>query len=273
MSGAGIAADGSAALRVLRTVGGRAVLFAGVCAVLVAVWWAFLVLGDVSPFVGKTPDVVWEHLVAGEDAAANRALVAEGLAVTARDAGIGYVAGLGGATIVAVSFALFPAAATTFMPVAMVLRTFPLVALTPLVVLVFGRGAGGLAAIGFIVVFFAALVTISFGIRSAPRQALDVVTVFGGRRWARVLKIGIPHALPALFTAARLAIPQSLSAALIAEWLITGSGAGSQLMRAAGTSQYDALWSVAVVLILAATVVYTIVSLVEELVLGRHALD
>lgn len=262
-------ADRPAWVRVVLAVLRRVAVFVAVSALIVVLWWLFLTVAGISPFVGKTPAVVWEYLVTGPEAEANRALVFEGLAITASDAAIGYVAGLGGAAIVAIAFALLPAAATTFMPVAMVLRTFPLVALTPLIILAFGRGPAGLAAIGFIVVFFASLVTISFGIASASREALDVVGVFGGRRFAQVMKVGVPSALPAFFTAARIAIPQALSAALIAEWLVTGTGSGSQLMRAAGTSQYDTLWAVAVVLIAAATIVYTIVSAIEEIVLAR----
>jgi ABC-type nitrate/sulfonate/bicarbonate transport system permease component len=262
-------ADRPVWVRVVLAVLRRVAVFVAVSALIVVLWWLFLTVAGISPFVGKTPAVVWEYLVTGPEAEANRALVLEGLAITASDAAIGYVAGLGGAAIVAIGFALLPAAATTFMPVAMVLRTFPLVALTPLIILAFGRGPAGLAAIGFIVVFFASLVTISFGIASASREALDVVGVFGGRRFAQVMKVGVPSALPAFFTAARIAIPQALSAALIAEWLVTGTGSGSQLMRAAGTSQYDTLWAGAVVLIAAATIVYTIVSAIEEIVLAR----
>lgn len=246
-------------------------VFLGIVVFIVAVWFALLAISGISPFVAKSPLDVWEFLFIDPDAAENRAYVADGLRVTASDAGIGYVAGLGGAALIAVLFTLFPALSLTFTPVAMVLRTFPLIALTPLIVLAFGRGPAGLAAIGFIVVFFAALLTISFGIRSASPEALDVVSAFGGRRWARLFKVGVPSALPAFFTAARIAIPQALSAALIAEWLITGTGAGSQLMRAAGTSQYDALWSIATVFILVTSLVYTIVSAIEEIVLARFS--
>lgn len=261
---------GAIVARIVLTIAKRAGAFLGVSSVIVLLWWAFLELADISPFVGKTPLVVWQYLVTDEEAAVNRAAVFDGLAITVHDAVIGYVFGLGGAALVAIAFALLPALATTFMPVAMVLRTFPLVALTPLIILAVGRGDAGLATIGFIVVFFAALVTISFGIAGAPREALDVVRVFGGRRVAQVFKVALPSALPAFFTAARIAIPQALSAALIAEWLITGTGSGSQLMQAAGTSQYDTLWAVAVVLIAVATVVYTIVTAVEEIVLSRY---
>jgi ABC-type nitrate/sulfonate/bicarbonate transport system permease component len=258
-------AAGGIALAVVRKV----VMFLLVIAVIVIIWWALLAISGVSPFVAKSPADVWGFYVTDPEAAQNRAFVLDALLVTAHDAGIGYLVGLGGAFVIAVAFALIPALGTTFRPVAMVLRTFPLVALTPLVILAFGRGDAGLAAIGFIVVFFSALITISYGIASAPRDALEVVAAFGGRRWARVWKVGVPAGLPAFFAAARIAIPAALSAALIAEWLVTGTGAGSELMRAAGTSQYTVLWSLAVAFILATTVVYTIVSTIEEAVLAR----
>lgn len=264
-----VAAAGRPGVRSAGNVARKVAVFLAVVLVIVVVWWVLLVVTGVSPFVAKSPADVWHFYTAGPDAGANRALVREALLVTAHDAGIGYLSGLVGAFVIAVVFALVPTLGTTFQPVAAVLRTFPLVALTPLVVLVFGRGDAGLAAIGFVVVFFAALVTISFGIASAPREAVDVVTAFGGGRWARVWKVGVPAAVPALFTAARIAIPQALSAALIAEWLVTGTGAGAQLQHAAGTSQYVTLWSLAVTFILAATIVYTVVSSIEEVVLAR----
>ncbi len=254
---------------VVGAVARRLGVFLALVALLLVVWAVLLQATGVSAFVAKSPLDVWAYLFEGDTAAENRAYVLDGLLVTAADAGIGYLAGVGGAIVVAIVFAMQPAAALAFTPVAMVLRTFPLIALTPLVILAFGRGPAGLAAIGFIVVFFAALLTISFGIRSASRESLDVVAVFGGSRWAQLRKVGLPSALPSIFTAARIAVPQALSAALIAEWLITGTGAGAQLMRAAGTSQYATLWSVAAVFILATSLAYTIVSAIEEVVLAR----
>ncbi len=259
----------SAGARLWGAVARRILVFLGVVVLVVVVWWLFLALSGVSPFVGKSPVAVWGYLFTDKDAAEQRDQLVAAMLTTLSDAALGYVAGLGGATVVAILFAVFPALAVTFMPVAMVLRTFPLLAFTPLIVLAVGRGPGGIAVVGFIVVFFAALVTVSFGIASAPGDALDVITVFGGRRCARMLKVALPAAVPAFFTAARIAVPQAVSAALIAEWLITGSGAGSEIMAAAGTSQYDALWTYAAALILVTTILYTAVTVIEELVIDR----
>lgn len=249
----------------------RIALVIGATVVVLGLWWAFLVVARISPFIGKTPLDVGEFLFTGPEAEANRTRVVDNIAITLGDTVLGYGVGLLGAAIIAVVFVLLPPVETTFMPVAMVLRTFPLIAMTPLIVFGFGRGAGGLAAVGFIVVFFAALITISFGLRSTPRPALEVVAAHGGGRLARTLKVALPHSVPAFFTAARIAAPQALTGALIAEWLITGKGTGAQLLQAAGTSRYTELWAAAVAIALVTIVIYTVISLIESAVIERFA--
>ncbi|MDF1478253.1 ABC transporter permease subunit [Leifsonia sp. H3M29-4] len=255
------------ALGALRRIG----LVIAATAVVLGLWWAFLIVARISPFIGKSPLDVWNYLVTAPEAQANRTEILDNVAITLNDTVIGYSVGLAGALLIAIVFVLLPPVETTFMPVAMVLRTFPLIALTPLIILGFGRGAAGLAAIGFIVVFFAALITITFGLRSTPRSALDVVTVYGGGALARVTKVSLPHAVPAFFTAARVAAPHALTGALLAEWLITGKGIGAQLQQAAGTSRYAELWAAAVAIAVVTITIYTIISLIESAVVERFA--
>lgn len=245
--------------------------YLAITAGILLVWSLLVPISGISSFVAKTPLDIWGYLFQDPASGQNRAAVLAGLRTTLFDASVGYLAGLGGAVVIALIFVAFPAISFTFTPLAMVLRTFPLIALTPLIILIFGRDLLGIAAIGFIVVFFSALLTISFGLRSATKSTRDVVTVFGGNRWDALSKVAIPGAIPAFFTAARIAVPQALSAALIAEWLVTGSGAGAQLLQAAGTSKYLTLWSVATVFILATCLIYTVVSMIEEIVLHRVA--
>jgi ABC-type nitrate/sulfonate/bicarbonate transport system permease component len=90
-----------------------------------------------------------------------------------------------------------------FMPVAMLLCSVPLVAMTPLIMLIFGRELSGVAVIGGIVVFFPALVNLVFGLRSAPRPSIDLVTAYGGSKVTVLRKVAVPTALPAFFASAR----------------------------------------------------------------------
>jgi ABC-type nitrate/sulfonate/bicarbonate transport system permease component len=237
--------------------------------VVILLWMLFLKVFNVLPAVGKGPDDVWRYLVNGPAAGAHRTKVFDGLKITLGDAVIGYVAGLVAATVVALSFVLSRGFEQAMMPIAMLLRSVPLVAMTPVIILVFGRGKPAIAVICGIVVFFPALVNITFGIRAAPPQAMDLVAAYGGSQWTALRKVALPMALPAFFASARISVPGSLVGALLAEWLATGRGIGSNLQRAAGGFRYTELWSSVVVVTGASIILYTVVGVLESLVLAR----
>ncbi|WP_205709613.1 ABC transporter permease subunit [Kineococcus siccus] len=235
--------------------------------VVVALWWGFLRVYDVSPLVGKPPQQVWAYLTAGPEAAAHRAVVGGNLRRTLVDAAYGYATGLVAAIAVALAFSLRRSVERAFMPMATLLRSVPLVATTPLLILAFGRGVLATAVIGAVIVFFPALVNVVAGLRSASAQTTDAVLAFGGSRADVLLRVALPTSLPAVFASARIAVPGALIGALIAEWLATGAGLGGSILRAAGGFRYDELWASVAVLTAVSVLVYTLVGVVESLVL------
>jgi ABC-type nitrate/sulfonate/bicarbonate transport system permease component len=83
----------------------------------------------------------------------------------------------------------------------MLLRSVPLVAMAPIIILVFGRQEVSVAAMGAVVVLFPALVTLVQGLRSANPVIVEVVQVHGGSRFDAFRRVALPSALPILFTA------------------------------------------------------------------------
>lgn len=238
---------------------------------LVVLWYAFLKLFPEVGLVGKSPSDIWTYLVTGPTADTAREAIMADLRITVRDATIGFGTGLGAALVVAALFVSVPAAAQAFMPVAMLLRSVPLVALTPIIVLIFGRGLVGVTVLAAIVVFFPALVMMMTGLRSAPRQAMELVAAYGGSRWTALRIVAVPAALPSVFAAARVAVPGALIGALLGEWLGSGTGLGASLIRAIPTFQYNRLWASIVVVTLVSVFAYAVVGVLENLVLARFA--
>lgn len=237
--------------------------------VVLVVWVLFLRLLDVSPYVGKGPLDVWAYLFTEDDAVENRAEVLGLLRVTLLDAAIGFVAGLVAAVVLACVIVLSRAAESTIMPVAMLLRSVPLIAMTPVISMVFGRGTVTVAVIAGIVVLFPALVTIVFGLRSTSRQMHDVVAVYGGTAWTALRKVDLPSSLPAFFAAVRISVPGAITGALIAEWLATGQGVGYGVVSALGRAQNTKVWALVVVITFVSLLLYTVAQLVEAFVLSR----
>ena len=188
---------------------------------------------------------------------------------TLLDAGMGFSAGMLAALTAACLFTLFRGVEHALMPLAMLLRSVPLVALAPMIILVFGRQEAAVAAMGGIVVFFPALVTIVFGLRSASPAMLEVVHVYGGSRLDAFRKVAMPSAAPAFFTALRVSIPGALTGALLAEWLATGQGIGYGIVSAVSRARYDQVWAGVVMATLASILLYAVVSAAEAVVKRR----
>jgi ABC-type nitrate/sulfonate/bicarbonate transport system permease component len=236
--------------------------------VLVA-WEIFLRVYGLSPLVGKHPAAVWEFLVTDPAAGTHRSAIAGGLGVTLEDALIGYVIGLAAGVLVAISFTLSWMLEQVFLPVALVVRSIPFVAMTPVIVLVFGRGSAAVAVISGLVVFFPTLINMTFGLRSASSLTVDLVRAYGGTRLALLRRVSLPSSMPSLFVSARIAVPGALVGALLAEWLATGRGLGSRMLNDGTTFQYADLWASVVVLTVVSTLLYFAVGMVESVVLAR----
>jgi ABC-type nitrate/sulfonate/bicarbonate transport system permease component len=259
-----IAGIGDALLRT-----GRVVLTAAVSvAVIIGLWIAFLKVFHVNSLVGKSPGQVWQYLF-GDDAAAHRKNLMHGLRQTLYDAGVGYVVGLGAAAIVALAFVLFRPLEQALLPVAIVVRSIPLVAMTPLIIFVFGRGVMGTAVIAGLIVFFPSLVTICFGLRSASRQATELCQVYGAGRLTVARKVMLPSSLPAFFASARISVPGAIVGAMIAEWLSTGRGLGYAMATDPNSFDYAHLWASVAVLTATSVLIYFALAAVEALALAR----
>lgn len=253
----------------LGAVGRSLLTFLLTLVVVVVLWIGVIELFGISSYVAKGPLDVWEYLVTDDDAGEHRALLTAELGVSLVDAFIGFVAGLVVALLGAAAFRLSRGVENALMPIAMLLRSVPLVALAPLIILIFGRDVATVAVVAGIVVLFPALVTIVFGLRSASPQMLDVVSVYGGNSVTALRKVALPASLPSFFAAVRISVPGALTGALLAEWLATGDGLGSTIQTAYSQVQFSLVWSAVVVVTAVSLVLYNVVQIIETFVLAR----
>ncbi len=239
----------------------------------IGLWWAALELADLPSFFAKRPDDVWRAFVTAPDASATRATMASALAGTALFVVPGYLAGLALGAALAILFLLVPAAAAVGMPVAVALRSVPIVTTAPLLVLALGRGATGTITLVAVMVFFPTFVACLHGLRQAPGQILDVFDTYAAGRLARLVHVHVPAMLPAFFAAARMAVPASILAVTVVEWLATGRGVGALMALSASLSDYDMLWGAVVVVSGLSILGYAAISAVERRILSVYAAE
>lgn len=233
------------------------------------VWWGFIKLTGVPGMISKTPWGVLDYLFFATTAESAQARLLAALLETLPITLTGMAAGLGFAFVLAISSRLIPRAIEAFMPLALVTQTMPLVALTPLLVLILGRGASLTLWVTISVTFFPAFVTLAQGLALVPRSAEDLPRAYGANRWTQMRMVTIPASLPYLFAATRLTVPRALLGVMIAEWLATGKGLGNLLNQSRGYLDYGMIWTVAAVSVLLSVLFYQAVVIVERRVLQR----
>ncbi|GAB3274738.1 ABC transporter permease [Microbacterium lacusdiani] len=249
---------------------GRDLLKLVVTLVVVTVLWQLALWAfGVNTYIGKGPADIWAYLVTDADAGENRAVLFDRLWVSLGHAVIGFVAGLVVALVAAMLFQLNRGVEHALMPLAMLLRSVPLVAMAPVITLIFGRDLWSVAVIGGIVVLFPALVNIVFGLRSASPQMLDLVAVYGGSAFTALRKVALPSSLPAFFAAVRISVPGALTGALLAEWLATSDGIGGGIGPAISQSRFPEVWASIVLVTAAALILYNLIQAIEDVVLTR----
>lgn len=233
------------------------------------VWWGLLVALRVPDMLGKTPWDVVHYLFLADGAAQAQGRLLAALAETLPITGLGLAAGLSVAFALAVSSHLSPGFTRAFLPFALVTQTMPLVALTPLLVLILGRGTAVTLWITISVTFFPAYVMITQGLAQVPRAALELPRAYGASPWRELRLVAIPASVPWVFAAIRITVPRALLGVMIAEWLATGRGLGNLLNQSRGYMDFNMIWTVAVVSVLLSVGFYQMAQGVERMVLRR----
>lgn len=238
-----------------------------------ALWWAFVEFGNTERLVTKSPVEVWRYLFTEPEAAENRSVIFGELGVTMRDALLGYVSGTVAAIVVSSLFVLRRGFEATVMPIAMLLRSVPLVAMVPVITLIFGRDILAVTVISGIITFFPSLVNVTFGLRSVPKQGVDLMRAYGSTPFKTLRMVRLPYSMPSLFASMRIAVPGAVIGALLAEWLATGKGLGHEMLRAQSTFDYTAIWASVAVLTFTTLVLYALVGIIETPVQARFDPD
>lgn len=235
-------------------------------AVTLLLWKAAMEAFGLPQFFAKRPEDVWAYLLT--DAAA-RARLLEALAETLSLALPGYLCGLGAGAGLAMLLALAPRLSSAILPLAIALRSIPIVATAPLIVWALGRGAAGTVAVVALMIFFPTLVACRHGLARTPPAVLDVFSVYAASPLRRLFGAELAAMLPAFFASARMAIPAAILAVTTAEWLATGRGIGALMATVASTSDYNMLWAAIALIGLAAALAHGLVSALERRILAR----
>jgi NitT/TauT family transport system permease protein len=226
---------------------------------LVAMWWLLCVALRIPTVVLPTPDKVVHALVARIDL-----IAAEGW-VTLKETILGFIL----AVVLGIPMAVLVANSRPinliFSPLLIGLQSVPKVALAPIILVWLGTGIQSKLAMVWLVAFFPIIVDTVAGLRSTPRELLELARSLRASPMQIFVKTQLPAALPFILTGAKVAITLAVIGAVIGEFVGSSEGLGYLLLTA--TSQLDTPLAFAslIALSLMGVFVYLLIEAVERL--------
>lgn len=234
-------------------------------AALIGLWEAVVVGFGIPSYIVPSPVEVWNTLFS------QWGTLMANLAPTALETILGFVVGNGIAILLAIVFVHSKPIERAFFPVAIFIRTIPIVAIAPVLVIMFGTGYTPKVLIAALISFFPTLVNTVRGLESVDVQAMELMRVLSATPREVLFKVRVFASLPYVFAALKIAATSAVIGAVVAEWIGASSGLGYLIVQATYNYQTAELYAAMVVTSLFASACFAVVGLAERLIVRWDA--
>jgi sulfonate transport system permease protein len=235
---------------------------------ILAVWWWAVGSGAVRSPLLVSPLAVWVRAV--EQVASGELWVA--LAASLQRDAWGFVLGASAG----LTFGGLLGASRWFErlvgPSFHTLKQISLFAWIPMLTMWFGLGEGAKIAFIAMAAFFPVVLNTCEGVRSVPRELLEVARVYEFGVWQLLRRVILPSAAPSIFTGIQLSLIYTWLATLGAEYLLaSGQGIGNTLIDGREHFQMDlVLFGVVVIGLVGFALNWTLAALEQRLLSWRE---
>jgi NitT/TauT family transport system permease protein len=152
-------------------------------------------------------------------------------------------------------------------PYVLAFQTMPKVAVAPLFVLWFGFGTTSKVVITATIVFFPVLANTIVGLRSAPREQIDLMKAFTASGWHIFRMVRLPQALPYVFAGLDIGIVLAVIGAIVGEFVGAQAGLGYLIMQRNFSMDTAGVFAILILLSLIGIVLHAVVQWIARRVI------
>lgn len=232
---------------------------------LIALWWVIVAAFSIPNYIVPSP---LDVLTSFRD---DYGTLLENLWPTAIESVLGFLVGNIVAIGLAVVFVHWKTMERAFFPVAVFIRTVPIVAIAPILVVILGYGYSPKIIIAALISFFPTLVNMVRGLQAVDQQSLELLRVLSASRREVFFKVRIFASLPYLFSSLKIAATSSVIGAIVAEWVGSQQGLGYLIIQATYNFRVPLLWATMIVASIFATLFFAVIGIAEKLVVTWDA--
>ena len=231
---------------------------------LFGIWQAATTLGNVSPALFPSPLLTAQKIVE------LWALLLRNTWPTLIEAAVGLAASIAIGIPLGILLAGRGPVSRGLFPLVLGTQNIPKVALAPLLVVWFGFGAMPKFVLVFLITFFPIVVTTTTGVRSTPREMIELGAICKMTRMQRLIRLEFPQALPSILSGVKVATTMAIIASIVAEFVGSTEGLGFLIVQAQGSINTPLIFSAIVVVSIVGFLLYGLVGLAERSLIPWH---
>lgn len=225
---------------------------------LIAAWECVIIVGHMSPLVLPSP-----LAIASAGTTHARELTRE-VAFTMAEALAGFLLGSATAYALAILFVHSRVAEQAIMPYAVALKSTPLIALAPILVIWYGDGFLGKMVMSALVSFWPVLVAGLRGLRAVTPESIALMDSLGATRWQKLWHLRVPGSFGYLFAALKVSSSLAVVGAVIGELVGSNRGIGRIINQSSYYLQTAVVFAAVAYISMAAIAFYGVIALLER---------
>lgn len=187
-----------------------------------AAWESVFLVVTLNPFFMSKPSLIWVGFMA--DLSSGKLL--QEVLVSGQPFLFGFIAAVAVGILVGTFMGWRERVGYSLDPFLTALYASPLVAVAPLIIIMFGVGVAAKAILIFVLSVFPFIFNTYAGVKAVDQLLINVVRSMGGRDRDIYFKVIVPSVLPYIVAGARYAIGRALVAILVGEFYAASAGVG-----------------------------------------------
>lgn len=231
----------------------------GIAALLFVLWWIAKLLFQPADYILPSPWAVLAVLGRPE----HRLLEHGG--ITLFESVLGFAIGNGVALVCAILFQWSASSRKILMPIAILLKTTPIVAIAPLLLIWFGPSMYTKVVASALVCFFPMLVGLYDAMSQTPAAMVEYFDSLGTKKYDQIMKLKLLYAMPEMFAALRVSSTLAVVGAVVGEMVSATSGLGYVIISSSYSFQTEVTFAAILLTAITGFLLFGLVSLIDRL--------
>lgn len=230
----------------------------GFLLLVLTIWELVVRIAHVPEYVLPSPTMIATAI------GHNTRVLGSNLMITMLEAFVGFCIGNILGFAVAILFASSVVAERAIYPYMIALKTTPVVALAPMLVLWFGTGIASKVVASAIICFFPIVVNGTRGLRAVDNESVDLFRSMAASRSQIFLKLRLPSAMPYVFSGLRVSSSLSVVGAIVGEFVGAQRGLGYLIIVSSYHLETDLMFAATAAAALGGVAFFGLVALIER---------